>query len=609
MNIQINIKIRFIILVLYLIIPISTYSQNIKIKELEKDFKTASQTRKANIAYKIALNYYTSNSQECENYAMKALKYSKSNTKLQIKTYHLLALYYMKNKDYRKAAKNYKNEYDLIKDGTNKRKIAQCLFDIGRAYNKHDYNRFSTKYFEESLEVSKSINYHYLIKRTYNLLFEVYYERRKYKEAISYLLKYVKISELNYKSEKEFELEEVNKLLTSKDSLLNQQEAVIVKKDSIVKKVTNINKKQKLEIDNLNLSNMLHKEKLNNQRLSILLLIFIAALTIVSLFFVYNRYLQKRKHNILLTNKNLIISQQNEEIKAQVEEINVQNEQITKSHKTIEERNKNITDSIVYAKKIQDAVIPSINLLKNTFKQNFVLNKPKDIVSGDFYWMYKSSHKVFLITADCTGHGIPGAFMSLLSISFLNEIVPQSIDLNAAQILNLLREKIKFTLHQEAKKDSQKDGLDAAFCIIDKENYTLDYAGANNSLYIIREKDKLPELSDLKRYRTIEINNYALLEIKADKQPIAVYIKEREFTNHHIKILKNDKLFMFSDGIIDQFGGPNNKKFMPKKFKNILLETHSKTMNQQKTDLENTFNSWKGVNDQIDDVLIVGIKI
>lgn len=279
-------------------------------------------------------------------------------------------------------------------------------------------------------------------------------------------------------------------------------------------------------------------------------------------------------------------------IEEQKEEITVQRDEILKQKETIEQKNREITGSIEYAWRIQNALLPKEDLFKNIFSDYFIFFKPQSIVSGDFYWIRPNEKKIYLTAADCTGHGVPGAFMSMLGISSLNEIMNNQHNKtkNAADILNQLRHMIKNSLHQTGKKDLAKDGIDMAFCVIDQKNMQMDFAGAFNPLYLFR--------------------NGGFEKYEGDRMPVGIYHTEKKsFTNHHIKLKKGDVLYMFSDGYVDQFGGPKNKKFKPKNFVNLLSGIHQKSMDKQHRILNQTFNKWKGNNFQIDDILVMGIRI
>ncbi len=256
----------------------------------------------------------------------------------------------------------------------------------------------------------------------------------------------------------------------------------------------------------------------------------------------------------------------------------------------IEEKNKDIVSSIRYAQRIQEAVSPQKKQMDKLFPQHFVLWKPRDIVSGDFYWMIQKDNKVIIAAADCTGHGVPGAFMSIMGISFLNEIANSKDIITAAEILNRLRNNVITSLNQEGAETDTKDGMDISLCIYDFDNMMMQFAGAYNPLYMIREGE--------------------LSVIKADRMPIGVHDRSnQEFTNMEFSIHKGDIFYILSDGYIDQFGGPKGKKFMTKRFKELLLEIYMKPMAEQKEILWNTILDWRGDIEQIDDIIIIGIKV
>jgi serine phosphatase RsbU (regulator of sigma subunit) len=254
-----------------------------------------------------------------------------------------------------------------------------------------------------------------------------------------------------------------------------------------------------------------------------------------------------------------------------------------------ERQRKELTDSIKYASYIQSALLPSAELFNRLLPENFIFFKPRDVVSGDFYWISKFKNSVIVAAADCTGHGVPGAFMSMLGISFLNEIVGRGCFHSASAILNQLRERVMKTLHQTGEKKEQKDGMDIGLCIIDYDKHQLQYAGANNPVYLIRSDN--------------------LFEIKGDRMPIGINIvEERAFTNHIIDLEENDMIYLITDGYPDQFGGINERKLKYKPFKDILLRVYTLQMNEQVIILDEELRNWMGNLNQIDDILIVGFK-
>jgi len=284
------------------------------------------------------------------------------------------------------------------------------------------------------------------------------------------------------------------------------------------------------------------------------------------------------------------LAERNEEIMQQKEEIEAQRDEIESQRDKIAFQNKEITDSIVYAKRIQTAVMPSDSLIRDVLPDSFIFWRPRNIVSGDFYWATRKDGKTVIAAADCTGHGVPGAFMSMLGVSFLNEIVHSEKTHTAGEILNELRFKIKATLAQHGRMDETKDGMDMALCIIDAAEKTMDFAGAFNPLIFIR--------------------NDELIEYKGDKMPVGIYIgKEENFTDQKITIQKGDTCYIFSDGFKDQFGGPGGKKFSSKPFKDLLLSIHKHPMPDQREYLVQTIDKWMHGLDQVDDMMVIGFRI
>ena len=331
-----------------------------------------------------------------------------------------------------------------------------------------------------------------------------------------------------------------------------------------------------------------------------------------------NEEIQTQAESLLETNNSLIqkneeINQQNEEIKAQAENLETANKEITQHKDKLEKSHGHITASINYARRIQNAMLPTEKLFEINFSQYFVFYQPRDIVSGDFYWFKKVNQYQIIAVADCTGHGVPGAFVSMLGISLLNEIVIKKEITRAAEVLDKLRQQIKNLLQQTGKVDEQKDGMDMALSVIDTQTNKLQFAGAHNPLYIIRNK-KFGYLNIINKKLKIidnqdDQNPKTFISIKADKQPIGIYVKERPFDNNEIQLYKNDILYMFSDGYADQFGHKTKHKYFIGNFRRLLISISEKSMQEQGQILEKTFTEWRGNIRQIDDVLVVGVKI
>ena len=266
------------------------------------------------------------------------------------------------------------------------------------------------------------------------------------------------------------------------------------------------------------------------------------------------------------------------------------NQLLREQKNIIEERNKDITDSINYAKRIQQAVLREEEHVTKHLPEHFIFFEPKDIVSGDFYWGAEKKGYWYLAAVDCTGHGVPGAFMSMLGISFLNQIISEENGLlTPAEILNKLREKILQELRQTGKENENKDGMDISLIRLNLITGELQWAGANNPIYIVRNEE--------------------LITVKPDKQPIGYFFNMQPFTNHEFKMEKGNRLYLFTDGYADQFGGPEGKKFKYAALKNLLVSLQMFDMSKQKELLRNVFENWKGKMEQVDDVCLIGVTI
>jgi len=256
----------------------------------------------------------------------------------------------------------------------------------------------------------------------------------------------------------------------------------------------------------------------------------------------------------------------------------------------IEKQNNSITDSIKYASFIQSAVLPREERIKEILPKHMIIYMPRDIVSGDFYWIEEIGDKLYLAAADCTGHGVPGAFMSMLGISLLNEIVNRYKNRNANDILELLRDKVIFSLHQTGRMDEAADGMDISFCIINKKTLEMQFSGAHNPVYIIRKGE--------------------IIEIKGDRMPIGFSLRiNKPFNKYDFQLEKGDRIYIFSDGYADQFGGEHGMKMRYKLFQQYLLETLTFDFDRQEEYLVRKFMEWKGNYNQIDDLLILGFEI
>jgi len=295
-------------------------------------------------------------------------------------------------------------------------------------------------------------------------------------------------------------------------------------------------------------------------------------------------------------------------IEKQKEEIESQRDEVIKQRNFIKEQNIQITDSIQYAKNIQKSIIPSISKIDSILESYFLIFIPKDILSGDFYWIKQKSEETIIIGADCTGHGVPGAMMSILGISSINEIINSGNYKNTADILNQLRTKIIEALKTEGKEQSAQDGMDLSLIILNKDKKTLQFSGANNSLFIT-SKHQITTKEDIIRISQKENKEAKLYEIRADRMPVGSYVKEdTPFSYHNIKLNKGDRIYIYSDGFPDLFNFSKHQKYSKKRFKDLLLSTYLLPIEQQKEEIMKEYKNW--LDDyQIDDILIWGIAI
>lgn len=317
----------------------------------------------------------------------------------------------------------------------------------------------------------------------------------------------------------------------------------------------------------------LQSYKIESQQVRLYISLFFLILLLVFLFFLYRNFKEKKAMN-------KILAQKNEEI----------------------------TDSIEYAQKIQAVILPEIPDIQSVFSNAFVYFQPKDIVSGDFYWYKKVENKLFFSVIDCTGHGVPGAFVSIIGFDGLERTLNEFKLHKPATILDKLNEIVSAILTKSGKANV-KDGMDIAFCSFSYDDNILEFAGAHNPIYIISKNSKNLMDNDKEVKPKLSSDELSLFEIRADRQPIGNYEKRKDFTNHSIKLQKGDLVYLFSDGFPDQFGGENIEKFKYKNFKKLLLNIKDTEFSKQSATLEKTISDWKGNYEQIDDICVMGIEI
>ncbi len=549
--------------------------------------------------------------------------------------YNNLGLVYDDKGEDKYALVYYKKALQIFKEFNYKRGMSACYTNIGTVYNKSEGYDSARYFFNKALKIDKergdkvgiSLLYNDLASLNLNLYRKAKPGNRQQmlQKALNFALKALKIGEeieslpqikdasdnlsqiyealANYRES----LRYANLYIETNDSLFSKEKTEAIQE--MEAKYQLEKKEQQIKIQETELAkqkeNIARQEAENAKRVAqrnIFIVAFVLVLVLAGVILNSNR--QKKKANRILKQqkdeirtKNIELNQRNEEILAQRDEIEAQKLSTEKIHQKV-------ADSIQYAEHIQKAVLPAKEFLDELLPEHFVFFRPLSVVSGDFYWAAKTeSHTVFAI-ADCTGHGVPGAFMSMLGISFLNEIVRKPGIMKANQVLNILRNYIIRALHQRGVLGEQKDGLDIGFCLFDQENYTLQFAGANRPLYIVKEQFHQFEEDNEKSNKNIE-----LIEVKGDKMPIAIYEDMHEFTNHEIQLGRGDNIYLLSDGYTDQFGGPRGHKFKNPRFREMLLQIATLPMKDQYKVVQETFDTWKYTTEQIDDVVVMGVRV
>ena len=538
------------------------------------------------------------------------------------KTYMTLGSIYQKQKDEKKALEFYQKAEAIILQLGDKSMLSICYRYLGDSYQtQKDYVR-AQKYFNDGLKISQSIGDEKGIRESYNILGNFFQEKGDYLEAERYFRLYLEKSQSieNNKGIAEAfigvggALMGQNKMKDAISSCKKGYEIIVDNRASLIKQAACECLYQAYNEIGKNDSAFKYialfygyRDSLKNEEIS-------TEMTRRNLEHDYDK--KKIADSLATANKEMVVKIQHEEESKKQKlyiymsmgaflitlilaigiftnfRLKQQSAKIIKKQKEmVEEKNAEIMSSIRYAQRIQNALLTSDEHWDAISQDYFVMLKPKDVVSGDFYWAhYFNDNKAIWVAADCTGHGVPGAFMSMLGIGFLNEIVIEDNIHNPDEILNRLRTKIINALRQKGVQHQQMDGMDLALCLIDKSSSRLFFAGANNPVWIMRNKE--------------------IIEVSADKQPVGYLVEEKShpFTMHEIPLQKGDIIYTFTDGFADQFGGEHGKKFKYKRFRELFKSVDSLPMKEQKDVIEQAFEQWKGSHEQVDDVCIIGVK-
>jgi len=597
------------------------YAQGNYPKALEANLQTLKIREELGDKIKIAKSHANiANVYGVQNNHTKALEYylsaysvlKETGDKINI-AYALYAIghIYTAKKDYAKSLEYQFMALKMREEIGDKNGIATSLSDIGQAYYFLDKDEKAIEYETRAAKMQEETGDKFGMASSLRIIGDIYYDSKNYSKALVYYDKSLMTSrEIGGKENIKYNYEGLSKAFEKlgntpaalryyklfsqeKDSLLSEAGEKNMAKMNAIYETEKKDNTIKLLNKDKNLKEVEAKQKeaeLQKQRVITYSFAAGGLLVLGLLFFAIRGYVQKRKDN-------KVITEQKKEVEKQKDYAEQQHKIAEEQKHLVEEHQKEIIDSINYAQRIQRSLLASSTLLNENLNDYFILFKPKDIVSGDFYWASKLINGQFaLVTADSTGHGVPGAIMSMLNIASLNEAVTKGI-MQPDEILFETRERIINHLKNDGSEQGGKDGMDCSLLCFDffpsgggKGEVKLTCSAANNPVWIIRENE--------------------LIEIKPDKMPCGKHDKDKEpFTLHTVTLQKGDTLYALTDGFPDQFGGPKGKKFMSKNLKETLMANVGLPMAKQKQILENTFKNWVGELEQIDDVTVIGIRI
>lgn len=453
-----------------------------------------------------------------------------------------------------------------------KSRVSSQYANLGFIYKDLNNIPLAIENAKKGLELSNELGYPEQIKTATKILYILYKKNGNAAKALE-------MYELNIKMR-----DSILNESTKRSSIQNQFQYAYDKKTA----ADSIKNAEEKKVTDARIA--LQKAQLKQERTQRFALFGGLALLIAFSIFFYNRFKITQKQKIIIEKQKHLVDEKNEELNQQNEEIAAQRDEIEHQKQLVEEHQKEVTDSILYARRIQQALLASDKMLNENLSNHFVFFQPKDIVSGDFYWATKANNKFYFAIADSTGHGVPGAFMSLLNISFLNEAITEKHMHEPAGILNHVRNRLMIALQDDGSEEGGKDGMDCILLAFDSVNLTLDFACANNALLLIRDNE--------------------LITFSSDRMPVGRGPRQdSSFTNQSLQLQKGDCVYAYTDGYADQFGGPKGKKFKYKPFEELLLKTNSLPAKEQTQILKDTLENWKGKLEQVDDILIVGIRV
>ena len=560
------------------------------------------QKKELSIAYMVLGKLYAKlkNYEKAITYYIKSLNIKKA---LDFKdgianTYRIMGELYLDKKQSLKALSFLTQAQRIFKNLGNKKGLADTYENMVQAYfeayNKIGNDKFFARAEENALKAFQISSKNGFLTNQMGIariLKKINIIKKNYPEALKYADIYEQLRDTVYEA--------------------NKQKAML----ELQAKYEASEKEQKIKLQNEQLARMKaenEKKQIQLYHERLLRFSLLAGGTILLIFFllIYKAYRDKTKLNTLLESKNKLIEQKNSELNQLVEEVSVQRDELQQQKELVESIHNELKKSITYAEGLQLSLLPSLEDIKDYVEDFFMLYLPRDMVSGDFYWWTMAENKIIFSIADCTGHGVPGAFMSILGMTLLRETVEIKRILTPADILENMKSELITALNK--KRDyMQKDGIDMSIIVYDRGMGTLEFSGAYNGIYLIHTK--MPEVISGNENRIEkfdrEVEGLQLYELKADKIPVGMHFRKDKFSSVKFKAESGMRLYLYTDGYADQFGGMKGKKFKSPRLKLLLLETADRNMTEQERILSHTFVSWKKDHFQVDDVTIGGIKI
>ncbi len=565
----------------------------------------------------IVLNIQGKYNEAVTNYTNALKIYENFSDSLNIsKAYNNLGLVFFNQNKYEKALEYFDKSLDIKKALNDSLGVSQTLNNLGRIFDKQNKNEIALQYYFSSLKISNETNDKLQQSICFNNIADAYRKKKDLYEAFKYYYKAIEINkETEDKEGLAFGLLNLGILYLEKENYFLALEN-LKKADTLSKEIGNpslskdiyetfsqiyeAKKDYKKSLEYHVLFSQIKDTLINEKSLK----------QVAELSTIYETE-KKEQENNLLKKDNQIIEEKSQKQKwgllglAGIVTLLAgggallykSRKKIHKAKKIIEEKNKEITDSMNYARNIQRAILPSELEAKKHLEEHFIFYKPKDVISGDFYWIAEKNNKTYFAACDCTGHGVPGAFISVLNSGLLNNAVNEKQIEKPNEIFNYVRNEIINSLKSKGESGEQKDGMDAVLCSWDKKTNTLEFACANNPLFLVRDN---------------KINDF-----KEDRMPVGYQDELKQFKNNAIELKKNDVIYIFSDGYQSQFGGPQGKKFMKKNLRELLLSISQKPMDEQKEILNKTINDWmayinpedKKTYEQTDDLCVIGLRI